>query len=99
MLKSISAFPGKKYSTAKAKETKQLIKDTLLKKLCKSPDIAPVSQRLLDLGIRDYRQYLIGQNNIVFYRVDDANKKIILLAVMDSRQSIQKLLSEILLLS
>ena len=92
-------FLEQKHSTAKVKETKQIIKETLLKNLPKNPDIAPVSQRLLDLGIKEYRQYLIDQHNIVFYRVDDDNKKVILLAVMDSRQSIQKLLSEIILLS
>jgi len=92
-------FLEHKYSSEIAVEAKQTIKNTLQKTLSQNPKIVPVSQRLIDLGIKDYRQYLIDKHNLVFYRVDDENKKIILLAVIDSRQNIQKLLSEVILLS
>ena len=57
------------------------------------------SERLLDLGVQEYRQLTVDEHNIVFYRVDTIRKKVILLAVMDSRQSIGKLLHEVNLLS
>lgn len=66
-----------------------------MENLPNNPYIAPISDRLIDLGIKDYRQGLIDEHNIVFYRVDEENKQIMLLTVMDSRQNIQKLLSEV----
>ncbi len=90
-------FLEKKYSAQKARETKQILKKTLLENLPANPTIAAVSNRLLDLGITNYRQYLIDQHNLVFYRIDERQHKVTLLAVMDNRQSIQKLLQEIVL--
>lgn len=98
-LKRLIHFLDIKYSTKYARDTKQKIKESILKNLLNNPHIAPISERLIDLGIKEYRQYVINDKNIVFYRIDEENKMIILLAVMDSRQSIQKLLSEALLLS
>ena len=92
-------FLEHKHSITKASETKQIIKKSILDNLSENPEIAPISQRLVKLGIKDYRQYMLDKHNIVFYRIDKANKKIILLAVMDSRQNIQKLLSEVMLIS
>jgi len=92
-------FLDVKYSAKIAYETKQKIKASITKKFLNNPNIAPISERLIDLGIKEYRQYVINNKNIVYYRVDEKNKLIILLAAMDSRQSIQKLLSEVLLLS
>jgi len=98
-LKRLIDFLTTKHSLALAEETKQSIKKAILENLPTNPHFAHVSSRLIDLGIKEYRQYQIDEHNLVFYRVDEECKKIILLAVMDSRQSIQKLLSEVLLLS
>jgi len=88
-----------KYSSQKALKTKSDIKKVLTENLSQNPHIAPVSNRLVDIGIRDYRQYPIDDHNMVFYRIDEARKRVVLVAVMDSRQSIQKLLQDVLLLS
>jgi plasmid stabilization system protein ParE len=88
-----------KYSSSLALEAKQAIKNSILENLTSNPHVAPISDRLIDIGINGYRQFSIDKHNIVFYRIDESKKQVVLLAVMDSRQSIQKLLSEIILLS
>jgi toxin ParE1/3/4 len=98
-LKRLAHFLTVKYSANLALNTKQTIKNSVLKYLPNDPYIAPISDRLIDLGIKDYRQYLIDEHNIVFYRVDEEKKRVVFLIVMDSRQSIQKLLSDVMLLS
>ena len=98
-LRRLVHFLSIKFSAKLALETKQLIKNSILGNLSDNPYIAPISDHLVDLGIKEYRLYLIDQHNIVFYRIDEENRRIILLAVMDNRQSIQKLLSEVVLLS
>lgn len=92
-------FLETKYSPKKARKTKSHIKKVLAENLSQNPHIAPVSNRLIDIGIRDYRQYPVGEHNMVFYRINEDKKQVVLVAVMDSRQSIQKLLLDILLLS
>ena len=92
-------FLETRYSPQKAQKTKSHIKKVLLKNLSQNPHIAPVSGRLIDIGIKDYRQYLVDEHNMVFYRINEPGKRVILLAVMDSRQNIQKLLLDVLLLS
>ena len=98
-LKRLVHFLERKYTPEKALQIKRNIQESVTKNLTHTPLIAPLSDRLLDLCITDYRQLLVGNHNLVFFRIDETNKKVILLAVMDSRQSIQKLLSEVLLLS
>jgi len=98
-LKRLVHFLTVKYSSILALEAKQAIKNSILKNLASNPYIAPISDRLIDIGINDYRQFSIDKHNIVFYRIDESKKQVVLLVVMDSRQSIQKLLSEIILLS
>jgi plasmid stabilization system protein ParE len=88
-----------KYASQKAQKTKLDIKEVLAENLSQNPHIAPISNRLIDIGIRDFRQYPVGDHNMVFYRIDETRKRVVLIAVMDSRQSIQKLLQDILLLS
>ena len=92
-------FLETKYSPQKARKTKSYIKKVLAENLSLNPHIAPVSGRLMDIGIRDYRQYPVDEHNMVFYRINEDKKQVVLIAVMDSRQSIQKLLLEVLLLS
>lgn len=88
-----------KYSLQKVRKTKSHIKEVLAKNLSQNPHLAPVSNRLIDIGIRDYRQYPVDEHNMVFYRINEDKKRVVLIAVMDSRQSIQKLLLDVLLLS
>ena len=92
-------FLETKYSPQKARKTKSHIKKALAKNLSQNPHIAPVGGRLIDIGIKDYRQYPVDEHNMVFYRIDEYEKRVVLLAVIDSRQSIQKLLLDVLLLS
>lgn len=92
-------FLETKYSPQKARKTKSDIKKVLEENLSQNPHIAPVSNRLLDIGIRDYRQYPVDKHNMVFYRINEDKKQVVLIAVMDNRQSIQKLLLDVLLLS
>ena len=87
-----------KFNSNKATATLKLIKNKIECNLNSQPYIAPVSPRLLELGITDYRQYIIDEHNIVFYQVNEATKTVLLLAVMDSRQDIQKLLYELTIL-
>ncbi|PHS19606.1 MAG: hypothetical protein COA86_03960 [Kangiella sp.] len=91
-------FLKSKYSAQLATDTKEQIKKAIIQKLSENPFVAPISERLIDLGITEYRQVMVDEQNIVFYRIDEDQKEVTLLAVMDSRQSIQKLLSEVVLL-
>ena len=92
-------FLTTKYSAQNAQKTKSFIKKTLAKNLSVNSHIAPISGRLIDLGIKDYRQYTVDEHNIVFYRINEDKKQVVLIAVMDNRQSIQKLLQDVMLLS
>lgn len=96
-LDRLFSFLERKYSYEKARETKEKIRIAIEDKLGNNPQLAPVSSRLIDLGIGEFHQFVIDDHNLVFYRVDESNKQIRLLAVMDARQSIQKLLSEVML--
>lgn len=92
-------FLETKYSPQKAQRTKSHIKKVLAENLSQNPHFAPVSGRLIDIGIKEYRQYPVDEHNMVFYRINESKKRVVLLAVMDSRQNIQKLLLDVLLLS
>lgn len=92
------AFLTRKYSEEFAQEVKKGIKRYIQNHLTDNPLLGPPSDRLLELGIKEYRQVLIGDYNILFYRVDESLKEVNLLAVMDSRQSIDRLLHEVHLL-
>lgn len=98
-LKRLIHFMTVKYSSKLATETKRQIRNTIEENLPNNPYIAPISDRLVDLGIKEYRQYQMDEHNILFYQVNEDKKLIVLLTVIDSRQSIQKLLAEIMLIS
>lgn len=97
-LKRFRYFLENKYSLKFASKTIKDIKKRINENLSHNPEIAPISNRLVDLGITKYRQYKVDQHNLVFYRIDEEEKTVILLAVIDSRQSIQKLLFELTVL-
>jgi toxin ParE1/3/4 len=98
-LARFSAFLTRKYSASLASKTKKSVKSYIKKFLTINPHIGPPSERLIELGIKEYRQLTVDEHNIVFYRIDSVRKKVTLLAVMDGRQSIEKLLYEVNLLS
>jgi len=98
-LHRLICFLGTKYSPRKAQAIKSEIKRKLATNLSENPYIAPISNRLIELGIKDFRQYPVDEYNMVFYRINEDKKQLVLLAVMDGRQSIQKLLLEVMLLS
>ncbi|MBV1790197.1 hypothetical protein KQ940_19245 [Marinobacterium sp. D7] len=84
---------SRKQGAAVAGRTRDLIK-LRITELSGNPHVAPISERLAGLGFADYRQLLIDQHNLVYYRLDEEAGKVVLLAVMDSRQSIEQLLYE-----
>lgn len=98
-LARFSSFLTRKYSERLSREQVAKIKCLISKKLTDNPFLAPPSERLLSLGIYQCRQWAMDEHNILFYRVDEESRKVILLAVMDSRQCIEKLLYEIVLMS
>lgn len=87
------------YSTELAEKTFLVVQQKIGQGLPKNPHIAPVSERLLELGVQHYRQWHIDQHNIIFYRLDERRKVVELLLIMDARQSLRKLLFEVNLLS
>ncbi|MCC5827693.1 hypothetical protein [Alkalimonas sp.] len=93
-----SAFLTDKYGEAKAAETLTSIQQRIKHHLPGTPEIAPISERLLALGITEYRQWQLNQHNLLFYSVNQQQQQVELLLLMDSRQSLQKLLFELNLL-
>ena len=94
-LRRLCSFLARKYSEKLANKTKLTIRKGIEEKLLRDPFIGPICDRLIDLGVAGYRQLIIDKHNIVIYRVDAERKKIVVLLVFDSRQSIEKLLSDV----
>jgi plasmid stabilization system protein ParE len=94
----LSAFLSKKYSVQQAATNNKALLEKINQTLPEQPRIAPVSARLLALGISNFRQWAIDEHNIIFYRIDDKKAEVTLLLAMDARQDIQKLLYELILL-
>ena len=97
-LKKLDAFLTRKFNHNVANEAKRAVKSKVKSQLSGNPYSAPHSDRLLELGLTEYRQLLVDSHNVVFYRVDESTKTIILLLVIDSRQDLKKLLFEVNLL-
>lgn len=98
-LNKLKRFLRRKFGNEFCIQQVASIKASISTTLTVNPYIAPISERLLDLGIKEYRQWPVDQHNILFFKVDEELKQVELLAVMDARQSIEKLLYEIMLLS
>jgi len=94
-LKRLCSFLTRKYSQDLASKTKLAIKQGIEEKLLYDPLIGPLCDRLLDLGVAGYRQLIIDKHNLVIYNVDEEHQKVVVLLVFDSRQSIEKLLSDV----
>jgi len=97
-LQKLNSFLTRKFNQKAALEAKEAIKSKVKSQLSVNPYSAPHSDRLMELGLSEYRQLLIDSHNIVFYRVDDDTNTVILLLVIDSRQDLKKLLFEVNLL-
>lgn len=98
-LNRLHSFLTKKYGEDVARKQQKLLRKNIERKLCTNPHIAPVSDRLLALGMTEYRQWHVDEHNILYFKINEQSSQIELLAVMDSRQSIQKVLFEIMLLT
>lgn len=94
----LAAFLTEKYSATLTQNTLMNIKQRIKQDLATHPTLAPISERLLALGIADYRQWQVDQHNLLFYQLDEQKQRIELLLLMDSRQNLQKLLFELMLL-
>ena len=94
-LRRLCSFLTRKYSEKLAHKTKIVIRNGIEENLLRDPFIGPICDRLLELGVAGYRQLMIDKHNLVIYRVDTEQKKIFVLLVFDSRQSIEKLLSDV----
>ncbi|GGD61799.1 hypothetical protein [Lacimicrobium alkaliphilum] len=94
----LKAFLAEKYGEPSAAKALTDIKQQIEQHLPSTPEIAPISERLLALGIVDYRQWQLDKHNILFYKVNSQHQTVELLLVMDSRQSLSKLLFELSLL-
>lgn len=92
------SFVEGQHSAAMAANLVSRIKTKISQELTLNPHIAPVSERLLSLGIAEYRQWLVDDHNIVMYRIDEESRCIELLLLMSTKQSIEKLLYEVNLL-
>lgn len=97
-LQRLSIFLTRKYSKQFADSNHQTLHAKIKERLPTQPRLAPVSPRLVELGITDYRQWAIDEHNIIFYRIADQESTIYLLLAMDSRQHIEKLLYELVVL-
>lgn len=94
-LERLCFFLERKFDSKAAQRAKRSIKESIQANLSSNPHSAPISERLAELGLTDYRQYLVDGHNLVFFRIDEQRKKVILIAAMDSRQSIKKLLYDV----
>lgn len=94
-LKRLCSFLTRKYSQTLSLETKLFLQKNITETLPDNPCIGPICDRLLDLGVADYRELIIDKHNIVIYKVDDERKLITILLVFDSRQSLEKLLVDV----
>lgn len=92
------SFIEHNYSVAIADNVIANIKTKIKEQLPVNPKLGLISERLLSLGVADYRQWLVDDYSLVFYKVDEANQKVELLLLMSTKQSIRKLLFEVNLL-
>ncbi|WP_417689660.1 type II toxin-antitoxin system RelE/ParE family toxin [Pseudidiomarina sp.] len=95
----LKGFLSYHYSTELADKTLHEVQHKIAQVLPKHPQVAPISERLLELGVQHYRQWHVDQHNIVFYRINEAKAVVELLLLIDARQSLRKLLFEVNLLS
>lgn len=94
-VKKLNAFLTRKFGYSVADKAKRNIKHKVAQQLSDNPYSAPISERLSELGVLDYRQLQVDEHNIVFYRIEEDSKTVVLLLVIDARQGLGKLLFEL----
>ena len=97
-LQRLKAFLTVAFGDQLSATTVATLRQQISQQLPSHPELAPISERLLELGIPDYRQWQLDQHNLLFYRVNETEQRIELLLVMDNRQNLRKLLFELNLL-
>lgn len=97
-LQRLKAFLTTAFDEPLATATLTAIQRQISQRLSVQPELTPISERLLELGIPDYRQWQLDKHNLLFYRVNETEQRIELLLVKDSRQNLRKLLFELNLL-
>lgn len=83
-------FLSHNYSEELANDVREQIRKSINKKLAINPFLGSVSERLMSIGIKQYRQFLVAEHNLIFYKVE--KDKLVILAVMDTRQNISDVL-------
>ena len=94
-LRRLKSFLLRKFSKEVSDTAQANIRKAIEEALPSNPFSGSECDRLLDLGVVGYRQWVIDQHNTVIYRVDEKNKELVILLVFDSRQSLQKLLTDV----
>ena len=94
-LRRLKSFLERKFSKELSEAAQSQIRKAIEETLPFNPFMGSVCDRLLDLGVAGYRQWIIDKHNTVIYRVDEDNKELIILLAFDSRQSLQKLLTDV----
>lgn len=62
------------------------------------PYSASISERMFSIGVTNYRQLTVSKYCLVLFKINENERVVRLDLVMDSRQSIRKLLEEVNLL-
>lgn len=94
-LRRLNSFLTRKFSAEVASTTKQQLKTVINERLSTTPMSGPVCDRLLDLGVAGYRQLVVDKHNTVIYRVNENQHEVTVLLVFDTRQSLEKLLTDV----
>lgn len=94
-LKRLKSFLKRKFSTEVSEAAQSKIRKAIEETLPFNPFMGSVCDRLLDLGVAGYRQWVIDKHNTVIYRIDEDNEELVILMAFDSRQSLQKLLIDV----
>lgn len=94
-LRRLKNFLSRKFSKEVSEAAQAQIRTAIEQVLPSNPFIGSECDRLLDLGVVGYRQWVIDKHNTVIYRIDENNKDLVVLLTFDSRQSLQKLLTDV----
>ena len=94
-LRRLKSFLLRKFSKKVSQAAQAKIRAAIEDTLASNPFLGSECDRLLDLGVVGYQQWVIDKHNTVIYRIDEQRKELVILLVFDSRQSLQKLLTDV----
>lgn len=89
-LSRLCYFLSHNYSEELANNVREQIRNSINKKLAINRFLGAVSERLMSIGIKEYRQFMVAEHNLIFYKIE--KDKLVILAVMDTRQNISDVL-------